>query len=262
MELKRYWQIIRRAWWLVALLTLVGVGASYQYYKSHLPSWEAKLTINIHQTVTPTNQNPDNEKYFLDVNLASEYAADDFTHIVVGNLFLKDVASTLKQQANLNLSADELKGFIAATRTDRELFVTVSDANPDKIIPITQAISTVVTDKQKMASYLNFGDAANHPIEATVLDLPTQASQNGGRTFLLAAIYIIVGLLAGIALAFLLAYLDDKVRSPQELEELLSIPVLAAVPPTKNINSASSANPNTVNSTLTQAEPDRLQARR
>ena len=41
---------------------------------------------------------------------------------------------------------------------------------------------------------------------------------------------VLVGLLLGIALAFLLDRLDRRLRDPKEVEDLLDRPVLAAVP--------------------------------
>lgn len=188
------------------------------------------MVVNIRQKVVPNNQNPQTDRYFADVDLSSEYATDDFIHIVQGNVFENDVSKALKQQSNIDLSAEQIQSMLNVGRVDRELIIEVNDATQNNIIPVVQAIDTIFRDKQKTASYLDYGDNVNHPIEAKTLDLPTSATENGGRTLLLAAIYVIVGLLAGVAIAFLLAYLDDTIRTPAELRELTGLPVLAAIP--------------------------------
>ena len=44
------------------------------------------------------------------------------------------------------------------------------------------------------------------------------------------ALRTLVGLLIGIGLAFLLDYLDPSVRTRREVEDLLRLPVLGAIP--------------------------------
>ena len=200
------------------------------------------MVVNIRQKVVPNTQNPQTDRYFADVDLSSEYATDDFIHIVEGNVFENDVSKILKQQSNIDLSAAQIQGMLNVSRVDRELIIQVNDSTQDKIIPILQAMDTIFRDNQKTASYLDYGDNVNHPIEAKTLDLPTNATQNGGRTLLLVAIYVIVGLLAGIAVTFLLAYLDDKVRSPGELNELLGLPILATIPKSRASASVQTGN--------------------
>ena len=55
----------------------------------------------------------------------------------------------------------------------------------------------------------------------------TPSSPNKRRNAMMG---VLVGLLLGIALAFLLDRLDRRLRDPKEVEELLNRPVLAAVP--------------------------------
>ena len=262
MELKRYWQIIRRYWWIVAILTLVGVVASYQYYKSHPPAFKAKMVVSIRQQIVPNNQNPQTDRYFADVKLSSEYATDDFIHVVQGNVFENDVSKALKQQSNIDLSAEQIQAMLNVGRVDRELIIEVNDATQNNIIPVVRAMNAVFSDKQKTASYLDYGDNANHPIEASTLDLPTSATENGGRTLLLAAIYVIVGLLAGVVIAFLLAYLDDKVRTPSELRELLGLPILAVIPSYKAGTNGPANNTNPASLSTSLDEPEKTQTRR
>jgi capsular polysaccharide biosynthesis protein len=42
---------------------------------------------------------------------------------------------------------------------------------------------------------------------------------------------IVVALIIGLALAFLVEYLDDRIRSAHEVENLLQLPVYGEIPP-------------------------------
>lgn len=43
------------------------------------------------------------------------------------------------------------------------------------------------------------------------------------------AIALVVGLMAGVGLSFLLEYLDNTIKSEQDIEKLLELPVLGAI---------------------------------
>ena len=61
----------------------------------------------------------------------------------------------------------------------------------------------------------------------------TPSSPNKRRNAMMG---VLVGLLLGIALAFLLDRLDRRLRDPKEVEELLNRPVLAAVPKSRALS--------------------------
>jgi capsular exopolysaccharide synthesis family protein len=65
-------------------------------------------------------------------------------------------------------------------------------------------------------------------------DLPkTPAKPNKKRNILLA---VVLGLFGGVGLAFFIEYLDNTVKSPEDIEEKLDIPVIGAIPLYKNEN--------------------------
>lgn len=246
MELRRYWQIIMRYWWLVALLTLVGVAAAYQYYSSNRPTYTNQITVNITRDPTPGETY---SGYYA--NISSEYAADDFTQVVKGNVFLTDVSQLLKSR-QLNLSPDELQGLIDIERKHREIYITVHNNDKGTSLAINKAIADTLTTNA--GKYMAYSDGSQ-PIRANVINVPTDAPLSGGRTLILAAIRPIVGLIAGLVLAFLLAYLDNSIRTAAEVKEVLGLPVLATIP---RINGRSnSATPKTA-----PVEPEREQVSR
>jgi capsular polysaccharide biosynthesis protein len=234
MELRRYWQIILRYWWLITLLTLVGVGAAYQYYSSNRPTYTNTLTINITRDPTPGD---DYSGYYA--NISSEYAADDFTQVVIGSEFLKDVSDLLKNR-QVNYSPDDLKSRIEIERKHREIYVTAHDTDEGRSLAINQGIADNL--KANAGKYMAYIGGAQ-PIRANVVNMPTTAPLSGGRTLILAAVRPIVGLIVGLVLAFLLAYLDNSIRTAAEVKEVLGLPVLATIPKTRGRTVTSVASP-------------------
>ena len=221
MELRRYWQIIMRYWWLVLVLLLAGLAAAYQYYTANRPTYTNTVTVNITRDPTP------NETYSgYYANVSSEYVADDFTQVVVGSTFLNDVSALLKARG-INVSGDTLKGLIEVERKHRELYVTAHNQDEGTSLAINRAIAdTLVSNAGKYIPYNN----GAQPIKATLINMPTSAPLSGWRTLLLAAVRPIVGLIVGLALVFLLAYLDNTMRSAAEVSEVTGLKVLAEIP--------------------------------
>ncbi len=221
MELRRYFQIILRYWWLVLILVIVGVVAAYQYYTSNRPTYTNTITVNI--TRNPTTNDTYSGYYG---NISSEYLTDDYVTVIRGSTFLTDVSNLLKTR-NISMSVPELQGAIKTERKNRQIFVTASNNDKGRSLAINRAVAeTLLT---KAGTYLST-TTGPQSVQANLLDFPTDAPLSGGRTLLLAAIRPLIGLIIGLALAFLLAYLDNSIRTARDVKEFLNLPVLAAVP--------------------------------
>src|SRR4051794_7981359 len=210
MELRRYWQIIWRYWPVVGILTLVGVVAALLYYTSNRPTYQAVAVVNVTQQPTP------NDPYSnLYANQAGDYATDELIKIVPGNVFMTAVSTQLKE-GSINFSPDELKGMVTLEPKNRTITITVNNSDQNASLKIAQTIANTL--QASAADYLQ-----PRQVQVKVIDFPNQSNLNGGRNVLLAVVRVLAGLLAGIALAFLLSYLDTAIRSKNELEELLGV---------------------------------------
>lgn len=217
MELRRYWQMIWRYWWVVGILTLIGLAAALQYYVGNKPAFQAVATVNV------TQQPASNDIYSgIYANQASDYANDELVKIIGGNVFLSAVSTQLKE-GSINFTPDELKGMVQVEPKNRTLTITVNNADQNAALKIAQTVANTL--QNSASEYL-----APRQVNVKVIDFPNQSNLNGGRNVLLAAVRVIAGLLAGIALAFMMAYLDTALRTKSEAEELLSIPVLGLIP--------------------------------
>ena len=73
----------------------------------------------------------------------------------------------------------------------------------------------------------NYPSAAARVVNAA--SQPTATAPASKTTTLL--LLLLIGLIIGIALAFLVEYLDDRIRSTTEVTRLLQLPVYGEVPP-------------------------------
>ncbi len=80
------------------------------------------------------------------------------------------------------------------------------------------------------------GTGANNVTVVDRAEVPTSPFKPDLRQNLMVA--TLLGLIGGIALAFFLEYLDDTVRTPEDMEKLTQLPVLGVVPRMQRSNTA------------------------
>ena len=223
MELRLYWKIIRRRWWLIVGLLAV-VGSSYLVYAPQsAPSYVATMRFVV--GIQPQQAPPDvytYDRYYT--WLTAEYLVDDLAEVVKSQAFATDVASL----AGVNLPAGAIQGATAAGKLHRILTVSVTWGNQEELTRIANAIEQNLV--QQGGKY--FAQLSTNQAVVSVIDAPTIFQPGPSlRQRLDLPLRLVLALMAGILGAFLLDYLDDKVREPSDLEQM-GLPILAEIPAT------------------------------
>jgi len=232
MELRQYWHIVWKRIWVVLVLVVVVGAVSVATYKAPPTTFQAtmRLTVSIVPEKRPYTEYAYDYYYSW---VTSEYMADDLAEIVKGGTFAAAV------QAQMVAMGDPMPinpaGSISGSAEHRILTVTVvrtgGQETAKKVGKIANAVVAVL---QERAGEF-FGQVA-HDADATdvtlndppvVVPLPPGLSARFDLPLRLG-----LALLAGVALAFLLDYLDTTVRDCTELEAM-GLPVLGEIPPTK-----------------------------
>src|SRR5438105_10253700 len=95
MELRQYWSIIRRRWWLPVALTLVALLASAAVGLRGAAAFKTDMRIAISSIPTP---DPSATLYYDPIyysNLDSEYLADDMSEFMTSRAFADEVIREL-----------------------------------------------------------------------------------------------------------------------------------------------------------------------
>lgn len=226
MELKRYWTIIWKRGWIPALLLVVVGGVSL--LTRQIPPSTYSTTMRFSVGVKP-QEVPD--QYSFDSYyawLSSEYLADDMTAIVSSQAFAADVNQRLTEMGSpVQIPPGFIGGVTIAEKQHRILRLNVSWGNDAELADIARAIVTVMEqDSSKYLTQLGTPGALINLIDEPsppVLNPPSLTQR------LDLPVRLMLALLAGLALVFLLDYLDDRIRGRTELEAM-GITVLAEVP--------------------------------
>ena len=233
MELREYWNIIRRRWWLPVALTLVALVASTAVGLRGAAAYKTDMRLAVSTIPTP---DPNSVLYYDPTyysNLDSEYLADDMSELLTSRAFAGDVQRELA--ASSTPYDVDIQGVMDATRAKKtHRFIDISITTPtfDEGQQIAGSISRILQDPAHLAIYLKALTAYN--TQMTVVTPPDThrantvvglVSEIGLRT--------VIGLLVGVGLAFLVDYVDPSLRTRQETESVLQMPVLGQIPRTR-----------------------------
>src|SRR6266852_7675182 len=233
MELREYWNIIRRRWWLPAAITLVALVASTAVGLRGAAAYKTDMRVAISTIPTP---DPNAVLYYDPIyysNLDSEYLADDMSELLTSRAFADEVKRELATSST-PFDVDPLT-IVNATRTKkthRFIDITLTTSTFEEGDMLAGSISRILADPAHLAIYLKALTAYNTQMVVVTPPVTHRAntvlgliSEIGLRT--------LIGLFVGIAAAILVDYIDPSVRSRQEAEAVLQLPVLGEIPRTR-----------------------------
>jgi capsular polysaccharide biosynthesis protein len=234
MELREYWGIIRRRWWLPAAITVVALLASTVVGIRGASAFKTEMRLAVSTIPTP---DPNAERYFdpaYYANLDSEYLADDMSEFMTSRAFADEVRRELATSSTpMDIDIATIMTATRTKKTHRFIDITLTTSTFEEGAAIAGSISRILSDPNHVAQYLAALTAYHTQMEIVTPPVTHRAntlfgliSEIGLRT--------VIGLLVGITLAFLVDYVDPSVRTREDAERLLELPVLAEIPrPTK-----------------------------
>jgi protein tyrosine kinase modulator len=221
MELRAYWLILKRRWWVPVLLLFLVAALTPFTYHPPAPVYQAsvRFTIGVSANRNVTGVDP-----LLTSYQASEYIRDDFVEILHSEMFASDVNGNLRG-TNLTIDKNAIAGSVEKQHRIMSMTITWGDEKQAGVIA-SAAAKTLETQNAKYFQQLGSEGAT-----VTIIDGPDVGPVAPSlRERLDIPIRLALALAAGVLLAFLWDYLDDTVRDAYELEGL-GMRVLGEIPP-------------------------------
>jgi capsular polysaccharide biosynthesis protein len=212
-------QVFWKRLWIIVLVTLVLVGTAVGVSLSLTPEYEASAKLLLGQ-----KQGQDQITSNL---MGSVEGLQQLTHTMVEAIDSRPVAEEVIQQRGLQVSPPNLVDNLTVEQIEDTQFLLLSyrDVDPQRAQAIVNAVGDVGSDRIAEAN------ASANNITITVWEYATvpetPVSPDPVRNSLLA---LGLGLMLGTGLAFLLEYLDDSWRSPEEVEQVSGIPTFGVIP--------------------------------
>lgn len=152
------------------------------------------------------------------------------TNVEIINTYNVIISSTailtpVIDELGLDITPGQLEGKInvSSEENSQVVTVTVTDENPAQAVNI--ANTTVETFQEKIPSIMNV-DNVEILTQAELSENPSPVAPN---PVLNIAIGIVFGAMLGVGLAFLLEYLDNTIKTEQDIAKQLGVPVLGVI---------------------------------
>ena len=145
------------------------------------------------------------------------------------NVIIKSPAILSKVIENLDLDTTPaaLNTKITVNSAQNSQVVNVSVQDPEPYMAVDIANTTAEVFQEEIQKLMNV-DNVNILSPAVLSDNPSPVKPD---PYLNMAIAAVVGLMLGVGIAFLLEYLDTTVKTEQDIEEILDLPILGLVSP-------------------------------
>lgn len=151
---------------------------------------------------------------------AGSYLVNDYKEVITSS----EVLASVIDQEKLSMSAGQLSGEISVNiPTDtRVISISVTDTDAQRACDIANTVREVAAEKIKAVTKV---DAVTTLESATKASHPSSPNvkKNAAIGFLAGAFVAIVGILVA-------EVLDDRVRRPEDIEEVLGLTLLGVVP--------------------------------
>jgi capsular polysaccharide biosynthesis protein len=143
------------------------------------------------------------------------------------NVIIKSPAILDKviEQEKLEMSTNELNELIAVSneQDSQVVNITVRNEDPKKAADIANSIA--ITFQKEISNIMKI-DNVNVLTKAELSENPSPVNP---KPVLNMGIALVVSLMTGVGVAFLLEYLDNTIKSEQDIENQLGLPVLGAI---------------------------------
>lgn len=225
MELRALWKVLLRRWpWIAAPGLAALAVAAYSFFSS--PAATAYAVTVRYTAATPPGQDGisyEDESYFPWV--ASEYLVGALKDWVRTSSFATEVSAMLAAEG-ITLDRGAIQGSISAEHVRSVMTITVTRPDAAEAVALAEAVGRVL--RERTSEY--FPQVGAEAASVIALDLPSAGAVPPSISSRLDPLLrFAIGLAAGVGLAFLIEYLDPRLRERQELERM-GFTVLAEIP--------------------------------
>lgn len=214
MDLKQFFELLKRHWWLLILTSVIAGATAYYGSKQLTPIYSSSTTVLINQTQSP------GVIQYNDV-LTSERLTGTYAELVKRRPILSEV----KRQLALTISEEQLAAKIKVVpiRNTQLLRISAEDPSPERAAELADytAQAFISDNSRQLGSRpgtVSIAEQANVPSSPARPDIKLNTM-----------IAVVLGLMIGGAIGLVLEYMDDTVKSAQDVEARSGLTTLGTV---------------------------------
>jgi capsular polysaccharide biosynthesis protein len=222
MELRIYWKILLRRWWLIVVPVVVV--ALYTAVTYTPPGSTYQVVMRFAAGTKPAGLSEDYDRYYAWAT--SEYIANGLADAAMGHVFAGEVALRLEELGHAIKSAD-IQPRIVTDSDQSILVVYLLWPDAEQGVAVADAIAAELSENG--AAYFPQLEGVEPAVRLLDSPSPTPIAPGLRSQLMGPAIKIGLALIVGVALALLWHYLDPTVHEAGELESM-GLPVLTEIP--------------------------------
>ena len=207
--------ILIKRWKMILSITLIAtLTAGIISFFVIAPKYEASTKVFIGKENTK-DQNYNNSDIQMYQQLLKTYA---------GVITTNDLVEKAINTADLNITSEEVLGGLTVTPSANTQILEIEYISTDRVLSrdLVDAITTqfIETSKELIPN-------GNVKIIESVKMPESPVSPNKAMNI---AIAFLIGLIISVGLAFLLEFMDNTFKTKEQLEQILGVPVIGAIP--------------------------------
>ena len=215
-DLREYFAIIKKRFWIIAIITVVAMVVSGVISFFMLsPVYESKSTL-----IVNTEKNEETQMITGDQFSVSQKLAVTYGEIIKSRAVLESVISNLKLDSEYEDLVEKIT--VSPVQDTQIISISVQDTNPKKARDIANEIPKVFEKEVKRITKANDIQVID---KAILPENPIKPNK-----MMNVAIAAVLGMMIGLFVVFVLEYLDNKIKTPQDVEKHLDLPILGVIP--------------------------------
>lgn len=216
-SLKEIFETLKERFQLIVFVTLFAVLITGVFtYFFITPVYQASTQILINQSQDATQPTLDVNQVRTNVELINTYSVIIKTPTILDKV---------NKELGLNMTSDELGAKLEVTseQNSQVVNIVVNDTDPKRAALIANTVAE--TFKNEIPNIMNVNNV-NILSKAKVGEDPSPVKP---KPLLNMAIGLVVGLMLAVGLAFLLEYLDNTIKTEDDIMKHLEVPVLGVI---------------------------------
>ncbi len=219
MTLEDIFKALKKRWLLIVSVTLMFLigGSVFVLFFGPVPQYQSSTTVLVDYRASETEALTQN-----DINL-SQKLVQTYTEIIKSLTILNPVI----EEMDLSLTPNELLKKISVSQVNETEIIKISVTDEDPILARDIANTLAETFSEEISHIMKV-DSTSILDEAVLPTMPL--AQNKVTKIAIAGI---LGMMVSVGLVFLFEYLDRSIKTVDETESLLGVPVLGVIPKSK-----------------------------
>lgn len=216
--LVKYFQaLVKRKWLIIIILILTSLSSFLVSKYLIKPTYSATVTLIVGSTQASDKNKPIdyNDLMFYDKIIST------YSKVLQSNNILNDVVKKL----SFDTSVDNIKSNLSVTTKQGTLIinVTTEDQSAERAMQISNQVSksfiNKVTAIMQIKQNVNILDLAEVPKAPSFPNLTLNT-----------LVAFLIGLILSMFIVFILEYLDNTLKSPEDVKRYIDLPVIGVIP--------------------------------